>query len=98
MSIGSAGSEIYIIFYSEGEGREGEEGERDKKKSNQYREMQKEPPPPQSHTFTSKHAESRAAYKVHSHGKIKAGVTQSMLDAAAKKREENFFFFWKEFN
>lgn len=55
-------------------------------------------PPPQSHTFTSKHAESRAAYKVHSHGKIKAGVTQSMLDAAAKKREEIFFFFWKEFN
>lgn len=53
--------------------------------------MQKEPPPPQSHTFTSKHAESRAAYKVHSLGKIKAGVTQSMLDAAAKKREEIFF-------
>jgi hypothetical protein len=34
MSIGSAGSEIYSIFYSEGEEREGE-GERKGQKKNQ---------------------------------------------------------------
>lgn len=60
MSIGSARSEIYIIFYSEG----GERGRGKKRaKSNKYIEIKKDPPPspPQSHTFTSKHAESWAA-------------------------------------